>query len=204
MDQYLEQLQREAQEILKDPEKVLQAPLTPLELSEGSVPLVPCEQESKIDGIPVGVASHLVGEDTLLSPQFAWFTAAPLYACAGIPFDLVEQFTRTPEGRGAQVVRVRLSTSILPAIKGWENIVEGIDVDHWDLFVTFMSTCAFTKGGKKFRVHDTRINNAMHHKSRPVDITVFLASDGTRILYAYRTASGISLYAAEIKGDKQS
>ncbi len=120
-------------------------------------------------------------------PDYAFFTLAPLYVHAGVRYSMPDQFEI--EAKPQNRIAVDYQRMVIGGLGAWGRFVEGIDVEVWEDFCHYLSTCMFVDSGKRqlvwqirwkdIGVEGTTPQAVVDPKNLPVRMRVFMP-DGNR------------------------
>ena len=97
---------------------------------------------TKVDKLPSSVKRLSNYKD------MKFFTLGPIYVTAMVPFDVIEDF-KTKLGYTGTRLLLSFQHPIVDNISGWCNLIEGIQVSHFDVLTKFITTQTFLRRDTK-------------------------------------------------------
>ena len=116
------------------------------------------EYESKLELAPVERPIAQTIEHPGDMQGVHWFTLGPVYYILKLSHSIINLFQQTPEGENIRYAVMHSGYMYLPDIPGWEDTIEGIQEEHWDLFLRFLGECGFYRNsGEVWTLYGTEI-----------------------------------------------
>ena len=151
--------------------KELLKSVKPLEI-HGPVPQTPGitkeQTDDKLDEAPAEEFKHFLGDQDMV-----WFTLAPVYYALKADFSLTKEFAGKPEGKDALQLTLKVPYPVTPSIPGWENVVQGIDREHWEQLKFFLSPAVFNRGDNWWMLHGQTFPFRDPNHNKEFDLSVF-------------------------------
>ena len=118
--------------------------MAPAEPTKGSrVPINAGERVDSVKFAPIETPTESLVQHPGYVPDVKWFTLGPVYFIMGLSYSILNLFQQTPEGDACRYAVRHSGYMFLPDIPGWEDTIESVPTNDWDMFLMFLGECGF-------------------------------------------------------------